>query len=86
MSHRTSKISSRACSASKATCASSRARHHELAPLFAVRRQFVQRKAMNAYKADVAAAFDGAGLRAELDSLLGSPQGVQAFELAFSNT
>ena len=31
------------------------ARHHELAPLFAVKRQFVQRKAMNAYKADAAA-------------------------------
>src|SRR5438034_6409100 len=29
------------------------ARHHECAPLFAVRRQFVQRKAMNAHKADV---------------------------------
>ena len=35
------------------------ARHHELAPLYAVKRQFVQRKAMNAYKADVAIAFDG---------------------------
>src|SRR6476620_10990356 len=30
------------------------ARHHELAPIFAVKRQFVQRKAMNAYKADQA--------------------------------
>ena len=39
------------------------ARHHELAPLFVVKRQFVQRKAMNAYKADVAATFDGAALR-----------------------
>ena len=37
------------------------ARHHELAPLFAVKRQFVQRKAMNANKADDAATFDGAG-------------------------
>ena len=61
------------------------ARHHALAPLFAVRRQFVQRKAMNAYKADIAAAFDGAALRAELDPLLGKPQGLQAFELAFAN-
>ncbi len=40
------------------------AQHHALAPLFAVKRQFVQRKAMNAYKADVAATFDGAALRA----------------------
>src|SRR5262245_26539295 len=28
------------------------ARHHALAPLFAVKRQFVQRKAMNAHKPD----------------------------------
>src|SRR5438270_6123261 len=53
------------------------ARHHEWAPLFAVRRQFVQRKAMNAYKADVAATFDGAGLRAQLDELLDHPQRLQ---------
>jgi NADPH-dependent glutamate synthase beta subunit-like oxidoreductase/NAD(P)H-flavin reductase len=61
------------------------ARHHEWAPVFAVRRQFVQRKAMNAYKADVAATFDGAALRAQLDALLGEPQGLQAFELAFAD-
>ena len=47
------------------------ARHHELAPLYAVKRQFVQRKAMNAYKAETAATFDGAALRAALDPLLG---------------
>src|SRR5689334_20076758 len=35
------------------------ARHHALALLYAVKRQFVQRKAMNAFKADVAATFDG---------------------------
>jgi hypothetical protein len=51
---------------------------------FSVRRQFVQRKAMNAYKADVAATFDGASLRAALDPLLDGPGGVQAFELAFA--
>ncbi|HYT96619.1 MAG TPA: FAD-dependent oxidoreductase, partial [Casimicrobiaceae bacterium] len=61
------------------------ARHHEWAPVFAVRRQFVQRKAMNAYKAEVAATFDGTGLRAQLDPLLGRPQGLQAFELAFAD-
>ena len=59
--------------------------HHEWAPVFAVRRQFVQRKAMNAHKADVAASFDGAGLRAQLDALLGQPKGLQAFELAFAD-
>src|SRR2546425_5255685 len=61
------------------------ARHHALAPVFAVRRQFVQRKAMNAYKADVAATFDGAGLRAALDRLLGPTEDVHAFERAFAN-
>src|SRR5438105_928343 len=61
------------------------ARHHEWAPVFAVRRQFVQRKAMNAHKADVAAAFDGHELRAQLDALLDHPQGLQAFELALAN-
>ncbi|HEY3564076.1 MAG TPA: pyridine nucleotide-disulfide oxidoreductase, partial [Casimicrobiaceae bacterium] len=60
------------------------AQHHELAPLFVVKRQFVQRRAMNAYKADVAATFDAAALRAELDALLGRHDGVQAYELAFA--
>src|SRR6185437_12615474 len=60
------------------------ARHHELAPLFSVKRQFVQRKAMNAYKADVAATFDGSQLRHALDSLLGRHNDVAAFELAFA--
>ena len=60
------------------------ARHHELAPLYAVKRQFVQRKAMNAYKADVAATFDGTELRRELDRLLGVHGDVQRFELAFA--
>ena len=49
------------------------ARHHELAPLYAVKRQFVQRKAMNAHKADVAATFDGSALRGELEAALGGP-------------
>jgi NADPH-dependent glutamate synthase beta subunit-like oxidoreductase/NAD(P)H-flavin reductase len=61
------------------------ARHHELAPLFAVKRQFVQRKALNAYKADVAVSFDGGALRAAVDALIGPHDDVQAFELAFAN-
>jgi NADPH-dependent glutamate synthase beta subunit-like oxidoreductase/NAD(P)H-flavin reductase len=61
------------------------ARHHALAPLYAVKRQFVQRKAMNAYKADAAAAFDGEHLRAELAPLLGATSDVQAFERAFAD-
>ena len=47
------------------------AKHHELAPLYAVKRQFVQRKAMNTYKADAVAAFDGIALRRELEHALG---------------
>ena len=61
------------------------ARHHELAPLFAVKRAFVQRKALNAHKADVAATFDGAALRRELEARLGVPLDGQAGELAFAN-
>ena len=49
------------------------ARHHELAPLYAVKRQFVQRKAMNTYQADAAAAFDGAALRARAGAALRQP-------------
>ncbi len=40
---------------------------HELAPLFACKRQVVQRKAMNKYKLDVALSFDGNALRADLE-------------------
>src|SRR4029453_18960691 len=61
------------------------ARHHALAPLFAVKRQFVQRKAMNAHKADAAALIDGPALRVELDGMLGAPVGVKAFEVAFAD-
>src|SRR4029079_9042634 len=60
------------------------AQHHALAPLYAVKRQFVQRKAMNAHKADVAATFDGAALRAAIDAAIGPTEGVQAFELEFA--
>ena len=60
------------------------ARHHELAPLFLVKRQFVQRKAANTYKADVAMAFDGPALRAELEARVGAPLGGKEGELAFA--
>ncbi len=46
--------------------------HHELAPLYAVKRQFVQRKAANAHKADEAATFDGAALKVALEGRLGA--------------
>ena len=47
------------------------ARHHELAPLHSVKRQFVQRRAANKVKAEEAAKLDGPGLEATLKHLLG---------------
>ena len=58
------------------------ARHHELAPIFVIKRQFVQRKAMNAFKADVAATFDGPALRHALEAALGAPFSELAFAQA----
>jgi len=60
------------------------AKHHELAPLFAVKRQFVQRKAANAHKADEAATFDGAALRTALEARIGAQLAGTAGELAFA--
>ncbi len=60
------------------------ARHHELAPLYAVKRLFVQRKAMNAHKADVAATFDGAALGGELEAAIGASVAGAGGELAFA--
>jgi NADPH-dependent glutamate synthase beta subunit-like oxidoreductase/NAD(P)H-flavin reductase len=60
------------------------AAQHELAPLFACKRQVVQRKAMNKYKADEAASFDGAALRAALEQKVGAPLTSQRGELAFA--
>ncbi len=57
---------------------------HELAPLYACKRQVVQRKAMNKYKADEAAAFDGDAMRAELEARLGAPLEGLPGELAFA--
>ena len=64
-------------------------RHQALAPLFEVKRQFVQRKAARAFDAAELAAMDGLRLCAELEHLLGAPvgetaTGLAAFELAFA--
>src|SRR6185312_1795933 len=56
------------------------ARHHELAPLFVVRRQFVQRKAVNAFKGAAAEALDGIALRDALEKRIGVFD-----DLAFAN-
>jgi NADPH-dependent glutamate synthase beta subunit-like oxidoreductase/NAD(P)H-flavin reductase len=60
------------------------AAQHELAPLYACKRQVVQRKAMNKYKADEAAAFDAQSLRTKIEALLGEPLASLAGELAFA--
>ena len=46
-------------------------RHHDLAPLHAIKRQFVQRRAANKIKADEAAKLDGRALETELKGMLG---------------
>src|SRR5215813_3579206 len=46
------------------------ARHHELAPLYSVKRLFVQRRAVKGVKEADAAAIDGPSLRRELDRLI----------------
>ncbi|MBX3666575.1 MAG: hypothetical protein KF834_12895, partial [Burkholderiales bacterium] len=56
------------------------ARHHDLAPLYRVKRLFVQRKAMHKYKAEAAAAIDGDAVGAKLAGLFGEP----LTELSFS--
>ncbi len=47
------------------------ARHHELAPLYSVKRLFVQRRAMNRIKPDEAARVDGPALEAQLAVQMG---------------
>ena len=65
-------------------------RHHSLAPLFRVKRKFVQRRAMLKIKADAAAALDAKALYARVNELLGRPGNStmggdpMAFELAFA--
>jgi NADPH-dependent glutamate synthase beta subunit-like oxidoreductase/NAD(P)H-flavin reductase len=49
------------------------ARHDELAPLYSVKRRFVQRRAIKGVKQQDAAAIDGAVLAGKLDALIGKP-------------
>jgi len=60
------------------------AAQHHLAPLYACKRQVVQRKAMNKYKADEAASFDADALRAELEARIGEPLSELSGELAYA--
>ena len=54
--------------------------HVELAPLYTIKRQFVQRRAVAAYKADQAVTFDGVAIEVELAGIFGE----RFSELAFS--
>jgi NADPH-dependent glutamate synthase beta subunit-like oxidoreductase/NAD(P)H-flavin reductase len=49
------------------------ARHSELAPLYSVKRKFVQRRALNGYTEESASAIDGLAVAAELENLLQEP-------------
>ena len=60
-------------------------RHHALAPVFEVKRQFVQRKAAKAHDPHAVAGFDGTTLTAEIVALVGAGcEDVAGFELAFA--
>jgi len=61
------------------------AQHSALAPLYVVKRQFVQRKAINAFKGDAAAALDGPALREALERRLGCSLVGPEGELAYAN-
>src|SRR5207302_845067 len=67
------------------------ARHDKLAPLFSVKRLFVQRRAVKEIKEAEAGALNGHKLGEELDTLIGGPppdfasrQGVLAWELRYA--
>ena len=53
--------------------------HHRLAPLFRVKRKFVQRRAMLKVKADEAATLDGEALHRDVEQRLGAPFDELAF-------
>ncbi|MEX2296214.1 MAG: FAD-dependent oxidoreductase [Dongiaceae bacterium] len=54
-------------------------KHTELAPLFACKRLFVQRRATRAYKEDVARELDGPSIQIELEKLFGEKLTEQSF-------
>ncbi|HUN47912.1 MAG TPA: FAD-dependent oxidoreductase, partial [Stellaceae bacterium] len=54
-------------------------RHHALAPLYTVKRLFVQRRAVKGVTPEQAAALDGTALAAELEKFLGEPLTEQSY-------
>ncbi|MGD0303090.1 MAG: pyridine nucleotide-disulfide oxidoreductase, partial [Bryobacteraceae bacterium] len=55
------------------------ARHNALAPLFAYKRKFIQKRAISGVTKEQAASIDGPALAAELESLFGEPLTQQSF-------
>ena len=55
------------------------ARHNSLEPMYALKRKFVQKKAISGVTAEQAAALDGPALAAELESLFGEPLSEASF-------
>ncbi len=55
------------------------ATHHQLAPMYKLKRQFVQRKAATTFKAPVAETFDGVELETQLTQYMQEPFSEQAF-------
>jgi NADPH-dependent glutamate synthase beta subunit-like oxidoreductase/NAD(P)H-flavin reductase len=62
-----------------AELAAVQARHHELAPIYSVKRLFVQRKAMHKYKAEAADKLDATALAHQLEAAMGEPLSELAF-------
>ena len=60
-------------------------RHHELAPIYSVKRLFVQRKAANKYKGAAAESLDGPELTAKMNVLLGGTLTELAFAKAVTD-
>jgi NADPH-dependent glutamate synthase beta subunit-like oxidoreductase/NAD(P)H-flavin reductase len=55
------------------------ARHNALEPIYALKRKFVQKKAISGVSSSQAASIDGPALAAELESLFGEPLSEESF-------
>ncbi len=60
------------------------ARHHELAPIYSVKRLFVQRRALHKVKGDALADFDPDAAAAQLATAFDEPLGTVGYELGFA--
>jgi len=60
------------------------ARHHELAPLYSVKRLFVQRRALHKVKRADLEGFDADDAAAQLAARFDDPEGATGFELGFA--